>query len=192
MKSSSDFSTELSRLPRSLAVELEDHLSEEISRLVAGGIPEQEARSRALAQLGSPAEIAAASGRALRDPIWGSARIPLQNKLLFAGWTSFSLLWLGRICTHEDPSYASVALCLFLGLFGTAIGVGLLRLCETARRFALVGSVMMAGVLLVKGAVAFVMPMPVPYGVWLLPVLAAGAVLSAWILSRPSFRNRCV
>ncbi len=79
--------------------ELREHLEEKVSDLVESGIPEAEARARALRELGNPAMLAEAS----RD-VWGwgwlerlvqDVRVGLRRMVRYPGFTLVAILCMG-------------------------------------------------------------------------------------------------
>lgn len=183
---------ELRGVSKAVSEELRDHLEEDLKRRVAMGIPVEVARQQCLESLGDVGALARELDRGLLDPMWRYARPPWELKLLVGGWIGFSLLCLSRICTHANPTYLSIALCIAFGLVGGAIGLSLLHRRETLRRLACHASLAMALALLVKSALAGDLPVLLPFAPLYLALLAGGALASAWLLNRQALRNCCL
>lgn len=183
------FRRELSRFPRAVALELEDHLAESIDAQLALGKSLSEAREAALKTLGDLGELARDLRSTPSDPIWGGLRMPWQLRLLSLGWVAFGLICLSRVCTESNPTYLTIAGSLFFGLSGSAVGLSVLRRREVLRRWALRFSVGLGLVLVAKSLLVHSAPAILPVAPWVMPVMAAGALLSAWGLSRPGIRN---
>ncbi|MBL9176333.1 MAG: hypothetical protein JNL10_22510 [Verrucomicrobiales bacterium] len=180
---------ELRGVSKAISEELQDHFEEDLRRRLALGLSPEEARRQSLASLGDVASLARELEQARRDPLWKYSRSPWELKLLVAGWIAFSLLCLSRICTHPNPTYLSIGICVAFGLVAGAIGLSMLHRRETLRRWACHVSVAMAFALLVKSALAGEMPVLLPFAPLYLAVFAIGAFASAWLLCRESLRN---
>lgn len=183
------FQAELARVPRAIAAELEDHLAEEVERHLADGKSLPEARAEALQSFGDLAVVAADLQRVQNDPWWRQVRTPWQLQVLILGWVGFGLICLSRICVEESPSYLTIGASLLLGLCGSFVGLSLLRRRESLRRLALIFSVVMGLALVLKSTLVHVVPVILPLAPWMFPVVAGGALLSAWALNRPVIRN---
>lgn len=184
-----DFTRELQGLPADVAAELEDHLLTVAEAAQASGATPDEARARALEGLGDPARVGTEMVAVHRDPVWGRRRLPLSLKVVAAVWAAFGLGCLGRLCTHADPSYVSIGVCLVTGLLSSLLAVGLLRRRERVRRLMVgflmtlcSGAVLAAVMRSEGGAPVLVTPD------WLL-LMAVAAMISAWVLSRRDLRG---
>lgn len=183
------FRDELARVPRAIALELEDHLAEQVERHLAGGKPLAEARAEALKSFGDLAVVAADLDQFQRDPWWSQLRTPWQLRVIILGWVGFGLMCLSRICVEESPSYQSIGVSLVLGLCGSLVGLGLLRRRELLRRFAILFSSGVGLLLVLKSSLVIVPVVTVPLTPGTLPLVAAAALLSAWLLNRPVIRD---
>lgn len=183
------FRQELARFPKAVALELEDHLAETVEAQLALGRSLSEARATALKTLGDLGELARDLRATPSDPVWGGVRMPWQLRVLSLGWVAFGLICLSRVCTEPNPTYLTIAGSLFFGLSGSAVGLSVLRRREVLRRWALRFSVGLGLVLVVKSLLVHSAPAVLPVAPWVMPVMAAGALLSAWGLSRPGIRN---
>lgn len=182
---------ELRRLPRTVAAELEDHLAEAITSLRRAGLADDEARRRAVAGLGDLAALRRELGALHRDRCWYLARTPWTLRAVGAGWLAFGLVCLAQICRHDSPTYASVAVCLLAGLLASGVGLTLLHRREPFRRVALAVSLFAGVMLAAKALAAPALPVLLPFAPSLLAACSAAALLSAWMLTRPSVRECC-
>lgn len=183
---------ELHGVSKAISEELQDHFEEDLKRRLGMGLSLEVARQQSLESLGVIASLARELERARQDPLWRYSRPPWELKLLVGGWIAFSLLCLSRICTHPNPTYLSIGICVAFGLLGGAIGLSLLHRREMLRRLACHASIAMALALLVKSALAGELPVLLPFAPLYLAVLAIGALASAWLLNRQALRNCCL
>lgn len=186
------FAEELRGLAEPIAAELEDHLAEETARWKNAGLSAEEARRRALEQLGDLRQLAREMGDAGHDPVWGAARIPWALRLLCLGWVMFGLLVLSRICGDESLSFPLIWGCVGLGIAGAGVGLMVLRRREKLRRWALGTSLAVAALFVAKTWWALGQEPWLPLNPLLLPVIALGALGSAWVLGRRHIREHFV
>lgn len=186
------FAEELRGLADPIAAELEDHLAEETNHWRQAGLTELEARRRALERMGDLRQLAREMGEAGQDPVWGAARIPWALRFLCLGWVMFGLLVLSRICGEESLSYPLIWGCAGLGIVGSGVGLMVLRRREKLRRWALGISLAVAALFVAKTWWALGQEPWLPLNPVLLPVIAAGALGSAWVLGRRPIREHFV
>lgn len=186
------FDEELRGLADPIAAELEDHLAEETERWRREGCSDVEARRRALEQLGDPRRLAREMAAAAHHPLWGTGTLPWSLRAVCLGWVVFGLVVLSRICTEETLPYPLIWGCVGLGVAGSSLGLLLLRRRESMRRLALGVSVALAVLFAFKTLLALGQEPWIPVNPLFLPVVALGALGSAWVLGRRRIREHFV
>jgi hypothetical protein len=192
MKSSNSFHQALAGLPPAIAAELEDHLLESAADSQSRGTPVDNAQSLALRQLGDPADIANACTRAVRCPWWCRRGLPIEWRVLVAGWMALGIFFTSRVCVAPEPSSLSIAICVLAGIASVVLGAILLRGRARLRRLAVAASVaitVLGGGLLALSDLRPVITASYALGPSLSFALAAFGLLSAGVLQSRRLRR---
>jgi hypothetical protein len=120
-------SRHLQHLPTETALELEDHLVEEISSLLRTGVTPERAAELTAERFGNPRKIGHECWMASHSLWWRNRRTPFDIKLMVAGWMLLSVFTTSRICFATEPSHLSISACILTGVLFAGLGANLMR-----------------------------------------------------------------